>query len=91
MANISKLHFDTFQIEPSRYCFESISNHFCKLKLLFQMQHIIHNKIKHSINKNLSHQKHKRNLITNQPDFKLDVHLDCAPLDAPLQGGLGVL
>lgn len=52
------------------------------------MQHIIHNNIKH---KNLSDQKHKKNHKDDQPDLKLYVHLDCAPLDAPLQGGLGVL
>ena len=28
-----------FQLELSRYCFESISNNFFKFKLLFQMQH----------------------------------------------------
>ena len=52
------------------------------------MQHIIHNKIEH---KNLSDQKHIKKKFYNQPDLKLDVHLDGAPLDAPLQGGLGVL
>ena len=58
---------------------------FLQIKIAFSNATLFMTRTDHISNAN------KRDVLRFKPDLQLDVHLDGAPLNAPLEGGLGVL